>query len=353
MLNRLLGRFSHDLGIDLGTSNTLVYVKDRGIVMNEPSVVAVNTRTNEVLAVGDQARQMVGKTPSHIVATKPLVDGVISDFEMTEKMLKYFIDRVHREAMSIVPRPRVVIGIPLGVTEVERKAVEDAALHAGARDVYLIEEPMAAAIGSRLPIQDASGNMVVDIGGGTAEIAVISLGGVVAWRSLRLGGNRLDHDIIQYSRDNFNLLLGERTAEEVKLKLGNAWDTGETIEARMRGRDLITGLPKEVVITTAQVREALQRSVRQMIDNIKATIESTPPELVADIYERGVLLSGGGAMLRGLPQAIHAETRIPVNVADDPLTAVVRGTGLVLEDIDRLRDVLVLSSDDPNHPAGR
>ncbi len=346
MINRILGRFSHDLGIDLGTTNTLVYVADRGIVINEPSVVAVNIRTNQVLAVGEAARRMVGKTPGHIVATKPLVDGVISDFEVTEKMLKYFFDRVHQQRLGFLPRPRVVIGIPLGVTEVERKAVEDAALHAGAREVYLIEEPMAAAIGARLPIQDASGNMIVDIGGGTAEIGVISLGGVVAWRSLRLGGNKLDQDIIQYARDHFNLLLGERTAEEIKIRIGSAWDDGEAAEAKMRGRDLITGLPREVTITKAQLREALQRSVRAIIENIKATIESTPPELVADIYERGLILTGGGALLRGIDQAIHAETQIPVHVADDPLTAVVRGTGIVLEDLDVLRHVLVLSSED-------
>ncbi len=346
MLNRLLGRFSHDLGIDLGTTNTLVYVRDRGIVMNEPSVVAMNTRTNQILAVGEAARRMVGKTPAHIVASRPLVDGVISDFEVTEKMLKYFFERIHGDSFHLLPRPRVVIGIPLGVTEVERKAVEDAALHAGAREVFLIEEPMAAAIGSRLPIHDASGNLVVDIGGGTAEIAVLSLGGVVAWRSLRLGGNRLDQDIVQYARDHFNLLIGERTAEKIKIRVGNVWEAPELLETKMRGRDLITGLPKEVAITNAHVREALQRSVRTMIENIKATIETTPPELVADIYERGIIMSGGGALLRGIDQAIHAETQIPVHIADDPLTAVVRGTGIVLEDLEYLRDVLVLSSDD-------
>ena len=345
MLNRILGRFSHDIGIDLGTANTLVYVRDRGIVINEPSVVAVNMRTNQVLAVGEEARRMVGKTPGHIVATKPLVDGVISDFEVTEKMLKYFIDQVHRESFGLVPRPRVVVGIPLGVTEVERKAVEDAALHAGAREVYLIEEPMAAAIGSRLPIQDASGNMVVDIGGGTTEIAVISLGGVVAWRSLRLGGNKLDQDIVQYARDHFNLLLGERTAEEIKIQVGSAIDDGHPLETKMRGRDLITGLPREVTIQSQQIRDALQRSVQTIVENIKATLESTPPELVADIFERGLVLSGGGALLRGIDQAIQRETHIPVHVADDPLTAVVRGTGIVLEDLEFLKHVLVLSSE--------
>lgn len=346
MLNRLFGRFSHDLGIDLGTANTLVYVRDKGIVINEPSVVAINTRTNQVLAVGDSARRMVGKTPGHIIASKPLVDGVISDFEVTEKMLKYFIDQVHQSTMGVVPRPRVVIGIPLGVTEVERKAVEDAALHAGAREVFLIEEPMAAAIGARLPIQEPSGTMVIDIGGGTTEIAVISLGGIVAWRSIRVGGNKLDQDIIQYARDHFNLLLGERTAEELKLRIGTVWDEEPPVEAKARGRDLISGLPREVTMTSKQVHEALQRTVRLMVDNIKATIESTPPELVADIYERGLVLSGGGALLRGLAQVIHAETQITVNVTDDPLTAVVRGTGIVLEDLNVMKNVLVLSSDD-------
>lgn len=346
MFNRLLGRFSHDLGIDLGTANTLVYVKDKGIVINEPSVVAINNRTNQVLAVGEAARRMVGKTPGHIIATKPLVDGVISDFEVTEKMLRYFIDQVHRQSIGLVPRPRVVIGIPLGVTEVERKAVEDAALHAGAREVYLIEEPMAAAIGARLPIQEATGTMIVDIGGGTTEIAVISLGGVVAWRTLRMGGNKLDQDIIQFAREQYNLLLGERTAEEIKLKIGTVWDDGNPTETKMRGRDLITGLPREVSISSKQVHEALQRTVRQIVENIKATIESTPPELVADIYERGIVLSGGGALLRGLTDVIHAETQMQVQVADDPLTTVVRGTGIVLDDLTVMKNVLVMSSDD-------
>ena len=346
MFSRLLGRFSHDLGIDLGTTNTLVYVRDKGIVINEPSVVAINTKTNQVLAVGETARRMVGKTPGHIVATKPLVDGVISDFEVTEKMLKYFIDQVHRQSIGLVPRPRVVIGIPLGVTEVERKAVEDAALHAGAREVYLIEEPMAAAIGARLPIQEASGTMVVDIGGGTTEIAVISLGGVVAWRSLRIGGNKLDQDIIQYAREQYNLLVGERTAEDIKLKIATVWDDGNVVETRMRGRDLISGLPREVTITSKQIHEALQRTVRQMVENIKATIESTPPELVADIYERGIILTSGGALLRGLTNAIHAETQMLEQVTDDPLTAVVRGTGIVLDDLQVMKNVLVMSSED-------
>ncbi len=346
MFNRLLSRFSHDIGIDLGTATTMVYVKGKGIVVNEPSVVALNTKTNQIIAVGEQARRMVGKTPGHIIAAKPLVDGVISDFEVTERMLRYFFEQIHRESFSFLPRPRVVIGIPLGVTEVERKAVEDAALHAGAREVYLIEEPMAAAIGARLPIQEASGNMIIDIGGGTTEIAVISLGGVVSWRALRLGGVKMDQDIVQYAREHFNLLLGDKTAEDIKMKIGSAWDDGQVIEARARGRDLITGLPREVIMTSQQVREALSRAVVSIVDNIKATIESTPPELVADIYERGIVLTGGGALLRGVDRAIQAETKIPIHITDDPLTAVVRGTGIVLEDLELMRSVLVLSSDE-------
>lgn len=348
MFNRLFGRFSKDMGIDLGTKNTLVYVKDKGIVINEPSVVAVNNKTDQILAVGEEARRMVGKTPSHIVAIRPLMNGVISDFEVTERMLKHFIDKVHREGTPFFTRPRVVIGIPLGVTEVERKAVEDATLHAGAREVFLIEEPMAAAIGARLPIQDASGNMIVDMGGGTTEIAVISLGGIVSWRSLRIAGNELDQNIIQYAREHFNLLLGERTAEELKIKIGGVTDELDQLEAPMRGRDLLTGLPKEVIITTAHIRDAMHRSVTLIIENIKATVESTPPELVADIYGRGIYLSGGGALLRGLAQAIQNEAHIPVHVVDDPLTAVVRGTGIVLDDLDNLRNVLVLSTHEPS-----
>ncbi len=344
LFDRLLGKLSRDIGIDLGTSSTLVYVRDKGIVINEPSIVAINTRTDQILAVGDEARKMIGKTPGHIVATRPLIDGVISDFEVTERMLKYFIDKVVRESATWLPRPRVVIGIPLGVTEVERKAVEDATLHAGAREVFLIEEPMAAAIGARLPIQEAFGSMVVDIGGGTTEIAVIALGGVVAWKSLRIAGDELNENIVNYARDHFNLLVGERTAEDIKIQIGAASDSVENLQSKMRGRDLITGLPKEVTLTSFQIAEAFQRSVRTIIDAIKATIENTPPELVADVYERGMLLSGGGAMLRGLAQAIQSETSIPVHVADDPLTTVVRGAGIVLDDLNALRSILVLST---------
>ncbi|MDD5039851.1 MAG: rod shape-determining protein [Patescibacteria group bacterium] len=344
LFNNALGKFSRDMGIDLGTANTLVYIKDKGIVINEPSVVAINTRTNQILAVGEEAQRMIGKTPSHIVASRPLVDGVISDFEVTEKMLKYFIDKVHRESFSILPRPQIVIGIPLGVTEVERKAVEDACLNAGARVAFLIEEPMAAAIGARLPIQDASGNMIVDIGGGTTEMAVISLGGVVTWKSLRIAGDELNENIIQYARDHFNLLLGERTAEQIKIKIGSALTTETPLETTMRGRDLITGLPKEVTINSNHVREAISRSLRIIVDSIKSTIEITPPELVADIYERGVILSGGGSLLKGLDELIKQETKIPIHITDDPLTSVVRGAGMVLDDLENLGEVLASST---------
>jgi rod shape-determining protein MreB len=341
MINRLLGRLSHDIGIDLGTANTLVYVRGRGIVINEPSVVAVNVKTKQVLAIGDEAKKMVGKTPASIVATRPLVDGVVSDFEVTEQMLRYFINKVHKETYSIWPRPRVVIGIPSGVTEVEKRAVEDAATNAGARQTFLIEEPMAAAIGSRLPIQDAAGSMIVDIGGGTTEVAIISLGGIVASRSLRVAGDELSDDIIQYAREEFSLQIGERTAENIKIAVGSAFPVTGLKEVPMRGRDLITGLPKEIMVTPDQVRVALAKSVREIVEAVKITIEETPPELVADIMDRGIILAGGGALLKGLDVMLHHETKMPIHVAEDPLTAVARGTGLVLEDLDALKDVLV------------
>jgi len=340
VLNKFFGKFSKDIGIDLGTTNTLVYTPDKGIIINEPSVVAVNMRTDEILAVGAEAKKMLGKTPSHIQVIKPLVDGVISDFEVTEKMLKYFIDKVHNEYFTLIPRPRVVIGIPLDITEVEKKAVEDAVKSAGAREVFLIEESMAAAIGTRLNITEPEANMVVDIGGGTTEIAVISLGGVVTWKTLRLAGNALDNDIIQYVREEFNILIGEQVAENLKIKIGSATPLKETIEMPLRGRDLINGLPKEVIVNDGQVREAMSRIIRQIIENIKITLETTPPELVADIYEHGIVLTGGGALLRGLDKEIAQATRIPVRVADDPLTCVVRGTGILLANPELLSKVL-------------
>ena len=344
MLDRFFGKFSKDIGIDLGTANTLVFVKNQGIVINEPSVVAVNTKTGEILAVGREAKEMVGKTPGHIATVKPLTKGVISDFEVTEKMLRYFIDRVHAETFTPAARPRVVVGVPLEITEVERKAVEDAALGAGAREVYLVEEPMAAAIGARLPIQEPIGNMIVDIGGGTTEIAVISLGGVVTWRSITVAGEEMNRVIVQYARDNFNLLLGERVAEAIKMRLGSAMDTGDAIEMEMRGRDLITGLPRETIVTDAQIRDALGKSVRSIVSAVVATLESTPPELVADIYERGMVLSGGGALLRGIDRAIAKATEIPVRIADDPLTCVVRGTGVLLDNMELLRTIALQSA---------
>ena len=334
--------WTHDIGIDLGTANTLVYVRGKGIVANEPSVVAVNKRTGQILAIGREARKMVGRTPGHIVVTRPLVDGVISDFEVTQQMLRYFIGKVSvDQSMLFLRRPRVLIGIPSGVTEVEKRAVIEAALGAGAREAFLIDEPMAAAIGARLPVTDASGNMVIDIGGGTTEIAVISLGGVVIARSLRIAGDEMNEDIVRYCRDEFNLLVGERTAEEVKINIGNAYPQRDPLSSSVRGRDLVSGLPKEVVITGDHVREALSRSIRIIVNNVKTVIEETPPELLSDIMQRGIILAGGGGLIRGLDKLIANQTGIPVRMMEDPLTAVVRGTGIVLEDMDRLGDVLL------------
>lgn len=346
MFNNLLGKFSHDLGIDLGTKNTLVYVVDKGLVINEPSVVAINKRTNEILEVGEAAKKMVGKTPGHIEAIKPLVEGIISDFEVTEKMLKYFINKVHTENFTLISRPRVVIGIPLDLTEVEKKAVEDAAKSAGARKVYLIEEAMAAAIGARLPVTEATATMVVDIGGGTTEIAVISLGGVVTWKSLKAAGNEFDNNIIEYIREEFNILIGEQLAEAIKIAIGSAVPLETPTEIEVRGRDLVTGLPKALMVSDKQIREAINRTVVKIIDNIKTILETTPPELVSDIYERGLYLSGGGALLRGLDKAISLATKIPVKISDDPLTCVVRGTGILLTDKELLEKVVLPSNTD-------
>jgi rod shape-determining protein MreB and related proteins len=340
------GNLSKDVGIDLGTANTLVYVKGKGIVINEPSVVAINKRTGQILAIGRDAKNMVGKTPGHIVAIRPLVDGVVSDFEVTEQMLKYFIEKVHKESFSLLPRPRVLIGIPSGITEVEKKAVIDAATNAGAREAYLIDEPMAAAIGARLPVTEAAGNMVVDIGGGTSEIAVISLGGVVISRSLRVAGDEMNEDIVRYCRDEFNLLIGEKTAEDIKIAIGSAYAVKEPMTASIRGRDLVSGLPKEVNANDEQIREAISRSIRIIVNNIKTVIEETPPELLSDIMQRGIILAGGGSLVRGLDKLIANQTEMPVRMMEDPLTAVVRGTGIVLEDLEHLKDILVESQHD-------
>lgn len=349
MFGNVFNRFRKDLGIDLGTANTLVYVRGKGIVVNEPSVVSINTRTEQILAVGNEAKEMLGKTPPHIQTTRPLTGGIISDFEVTEKMLAHFIERINEGSFSFMARPRVVVGAPIDMTEVERKAVSDAVLNAGASEVLIVEEPMAAAIGSRMPIQEPVGNFVVDIGGGTTEIAVISLSGIVKWKSIKIAGDELNYNITQYAREMFNLLVGERQAEEIKLKIGSAVEMQEKMVYPMRGRDMVTGLPKEIMISDAEVREAISRSLRVMVDNIKATLEVTPPELVADIHERGLLLTGGGALLRGIDQLIMRATQIPVRVTDDPLTAVVRGASILLEDDALLKEVAVYPTRRDNH----
>jgi rod shape-determining protein MreB len=341
LFDRLATNISQDIGIDLGTAYSLVYVKGRGVVITEPSVVAVNKKTKQVLAIGEEAKKMVGRTPSHIVAIRPLVDGVVSDFEVTEAMLRYFIEKVHKTRFALVPRPRVVVGIPYGVTEVERRAVEEAALNAGARQVFLIEEPMAAAIGANLPVQEATGCMVVDIGGGTTEVAVISLGGIVTSRSLRVAGDELNEDIIAFARDQYNLLLGERTAENIKIAIGSAYPMGGNHTFPMRGRDLVTGLPREIEVTGEEIRKAMQKSVAMIVNAVKLTVEETPPELLADIMDRGIVLAGGGANLQGLDQLLRESTNMPVFIADNPQGCVARGTGMVLENLDHLQDVLL------------
>ncbi|MEK7625679.1 MAG: rod shape-determining protein [Patescibacteria group bacterium] len=341
-MSNFFGKFRKELGIDLGTANTLVYVKGRGVVINEPSVVAVNTKTEQILAVGHEAKNMLGKTPPHIVTTKPLTHGIISDFEVTEKMLRYFVDKVYEDSsLNFLSRPKIVIGAPVDITEVERRAIGDAVMNSGSREVWIVEESMASAIGSRMPVREPIGNLIVEMGGGTCEIAVISLSGITTRKSIKIAGDELNRNIVQYARDVFNLLLGERQAEEIKIKVGSAIDLSEPLLFPMRGRDLLTGLPREVMINDSQVREAMIKSLRVIVDSIKDIIEITPPELVADIHERGILLSGGGALLRGFDQLIHRAIEIPVRIADDPLTSVVRGLGMLLDDDDLLREVSV------------
>jgi rod shape-determining protein MreB len=341
MLDAFLGLFSRDIGIDLGTANTLVHVRDRGIVISEPSVVAIEARTKRVLAIGAEAKRMLGRTPASIVAVRPLRDGVISDFDVTEQMIRYFVHKTH-DRVGMIKRPRMLVGIPSGVTEVEKRAVRDAAMNAGARWARLIEEPMAAAIGAGLPVGEPTGSLIVDIGGGTTEVAVISLGGIVVSTSIRIGGDELDQDIIAYARREYNLLLGERTAEDIKIAIGSAYP-GDYDEqtVMLRGRDLLTGLPRAVEINAEQVREAIEASVQQIVDTIKDTIEETPPELVADIMDQGIVLAGGGALLQGLDRRVSEATQMPVHVADDPLTCVARGTGRALEELDALERTLV------------
>ena len=342
-IKKLFSFFTMDMAIDLGTANSLVYVKDRGIIINEPSVVAVNNKTGQILAIGEEAKKMVGRTPSYITATRPLVNGVISDFEVTEQMLKYFIEKAvagSKKWWGFGYSPRVIIGIPCGVTEVERKAVRDAAKNAGARTVFLIEEPLASAIGAKLPIQEPGGNFIVDIGGGTTEVAVISLGGIVAFRSLRIAGDKLNDDIIQFAQKEYKLLISERTAEFIKINIGSALPLKDKKEIPMRGRNLVTGLPEEVVVFNDDIQRALDRSVKQIVAAIKVTIEETPPELLADVMTNGIYLAGGGSLLKGLDQLITRETKMPCKIIDDPLTSVVRGCGMTLEHIDELANLL-------------
>jgi rod shape-determining protein MreB len=347
MFRGLFKRFSRDMGVDLGTANTLVFIPEKGIVINEPSVVAINNKTNQILSVGNEAKYMLGKTPPHITVTRPLTHGIISDYEVTEKMLKYFIDKVHEDGKSFLTRPRIVVCVPLEVTEVEIKAVEDAAIAAGASEVHIVQEPMAAAIGVRMPIQEPIGNMIVDIGGGNTEAAVISLHGVVTWKSTKVAGDEMNRNIMQYARDVFNLLVGESHSEQIKIKIGSVVREEVNVEFPMRGRDVVTGLPREVMVTDDHIREALDRSVKTIVSLIVATLEVTPPELTADIHERGLLLTGGGSMLRGIDTIIAEQTKIPVRVSGDPLTDVVRGTGMLLDDPQLLHEVALPSARDP------
>jgi len=337
-----LGLFSSDMGIDLGTATTLVYLKNEGIVLCEPSVVAIEAGTSNVLAVGEEAKRMLGRTPGNIVAIRPMRDGVIADFEIAESMLRYFIKKVQRSRRLV--RPRMVVAVPSGITEVEKRAVKDSALHAGAREVYMLEEPVAASIGVGLPIQEPSGNMIIDIGGGTTEMAVISLAGVVFSKSIRVGGDELDDAIINYLKRTYNLMVGERTAEEIKIQIGSSYPMEEELSMNVRGRDLIAGLPKMITITSEEIREALSEPIAQIVEAVRITLERTPPELSADLIEKGIILAGGGSLLRGVDKLIAEETSLPVHVADDPLTAVVLGTGKVLSELKYLKRLTVGSS---------
>lgn len=334
-----MGWFGKDIGIDLGTANTLVHVKGKGIVIREPSVVAINKKTNAIIAVGDAAKEMIGRTPGDIIAIRPMKDGVIADYDITLSMLKYFIKKA--TSSSIISKPRVIICVPSGVTEVEKRAVEDATYQAGAREVGLIEEPMAAAIGANLPVDEPVGSMVVDIGGGTSEVAVISLGGIVTSRSLRIAGDDFDESIVNYIKKEYNLMIGERTAEEIKITIGSAYPKLSEQSMTIRGRDLITGLPKNIEITSTEIMEALKDPIGAIVDAIKYTLERTPPELASDIVDRGIMLTGGGALLNGLDKLIMEETGMPVYVAENPLDRVALGTAKVLEDIETLKKVLI------------
>ncbi len=340
-LNWLLGLFSLDIGIDLGTANTLVYVRNKGIVINEPSWVAIDKKTRRPLAIGAEAKELAGRTPANIIAVRPIRDGVISEFEITQAMLEYFIAKAHEQSIVPIPRPRVVIGIPSGVTEVEKRAVYDAALAAGAREAYLIEEPLAAALGAGLPVGEARGTMVVDIGGGTTEVAVFAMGGIVVSRSLRVAGDEMDTDIITYARNKYNLLIGERMAERVKVTIGSAYPLREEKTIALRGRNLVTGLPESVEVSSIEIREALSGSVQTVIDSLKETIDETPPEIIADLMETGVCMAGGGSQLQGFPERLTDELKVRVWLAEDSMTCVARGAGHILEDLEHLKRFLV------------
>jgi rod shape-determining protein MreB len=343
-LNWLLAPFSLDIGIDLGTANTLVYIRNKGIVINEPSWVAIKKKSKQVLAIGSEAKEMAGRTPADIVAIRPLRDGVISEFEVTEKMLDYFIRKAHSHLLFAAPRPRVVVGIPSGATEVEKRAVEQSTLSAGAREAFLIEEPMAAAIGAGLPVTEAVGSMAIDIGGGTTEVAVFSLGGIVVSRSLPIAGDEMDEAIINYARQKYNLLIGPRMAERVKMTIGSAYPLPEEKTMPLRGRNLVTGLPDSVEVSSIEVREALSSTVSRIIESVRDTLDETPPELVSDLMEQGVCLAGGGSQLQGLAERLTEETKMHCYLAEDSMTCVARGAGKVLEDLDRLSKVLSSSS---------
>ncbi|TSC61168.1 MAG: rod shape-determining protein MreB [Parcubacteria group bacterium Gr01-1014_107] len=343
-LKKIFTVLSNDIGIDLGTANTLVYMRNKGIIINEPSVVALNQKTGRVVAIGTQARQMLGRTPGHILAIKPLVDGVISDFEVTEEMITYLLSRAQRGSKKFFG-PRVVIGVPSGITSVEVRAVRDATHNAGAREVHIVEEPLAAAVGIKLPVMDPVGNMVIDIGGGTTDIAVISLGGVVSSKNLRIAGNKLNEDIISYIRSEFKVLIGEKTAEAVKIAIGSVRPQ-QPMESVIKGRDLVTGLPKEVAVTDTDIREAIAPSTNILMEAVKEVLETTPPEILSDVMHRGVHLVGGGSLLRGWPEFLKENLKIPVHVDDDPLTAVARGAGIILENLDYYSEVLIANEDE-------
>ena len=349
----LFGVFSRDIGIDLGTATTLVMVSNQGIVINEPSIVAIDRRTKKALAIGAEAKEMIGRTPGNIIAIRPLRDGVISDFDITEKMLHYFIHKVHEGRRFFGNSPRVVVGIPSGVTEVEKRAVHDATLSAGAREAFLVEEPMAAAIGAGLPVSDSVGSMIVDIGGGTTEVAVLSLGGIVVSRSIRVAGDEMDEEIMQWARQRYNLLIGERMAERTKIAIGSAYPLPEELTITIRGRNLITGLPEAVEVSSVEIREALTNPVNTIIEAVKATLDETPPELVADLMEQGIVLAGGSSLLQGLPERLSEETRMHVYRADDPVTCVVKGAGAIVADLDRYHKALATTHRDVLAPDRR